>query len=118
MIHYVEVSVKRGKSRKSALWLMIAMLITCVLSSAVLGENPWDSDKRPKQSSTPGSGTDSTIVTTIDSTRPPVISSSANPSSRSGWTGTVNRVVYYFARNYARWLKPSVPTRSASSDRW
>lgn len=104
--------MRKGKVKTSALWLMIALLISCVLSTTVFsGENPWDSDHRPSQSNCPPGGNDSTSVNSGSTSRATVVGGSATSSSESGWVQTVHRVLMFVARHHAEWLRES--SRSA-----
>jgi len=111
--------VKRIRSERMALWLILATVATCVLSSVALGEDPWDRNKRPAQSAVPSVIADSAMGSTTNESRSVYLGTSAtSPSSGSGWNEIVTRVVYYFARNYAEWFRNSADTRSPNPHKW
>ena len=105
---YVEVRVRKGIVAKAAVWLMLAVLTTCVLSTAVIsGENPWDSDHRPNQSSGSGTGTDSTSSRSTDVITTTTSGGSATSFVESDWMRVVHRLLLFVARNQADWLRQS-----------
>lgn len=108
-VSHVEVRVRKGKVKRSAVWLMLAVLTTCVLSATVMsGENPWDSDHRPTQSGSPGTSSDTTCQS---NTRIVMSAASAEDNTASigenGWMRVVHQVLMFVARHQAEWLRSS-----------
>jgi hypothetical protein len=109
----------KGRIKPSAVWLMGAVLIACVLSTSVFsGEHPWDSDRRPDSSGTGPAIAISDPITIADTlVRPGQTSSAAAGAGSSTIIDYLQSLVFRVARGYADWFRPS-KSRSTQSSRW
>ena len=112
----------KGRIKPSAVWLVGAVLIACLLSAPVFsGEHPWDSDRRPDTTSTGPITSTSDSILLATQVRPGQTTSAVTGAVASAGSSTIidylKSMVFRVARGYGDWFRPS-KSRSSQSSRW
>lgn len=107
-----------SRVRASAFLLLLAVLFTCVLSTAVFsGEHPWDSDQHPDSVVAPPPVED-TVRVVVGTARPGGGSTTTAVSGGSASVDWVNRLLFKVAWAYAQRNYHPARSHSMQTNRW